>query len=74
MQVFRQADISFASLLDDVRYGRNPAGALATLVARCSRPLPCDDGIKPTRLFGRNAQVRVLRCRALSCHCHCACC
>lgn len=60
LQIFRQADANFASLLDDVRYGRNTQAALATLVATCSRPLPCDDGIRPTRLFGRNEQVDLL--------------
>ena len=37
--MFRQKDVRFVSLLDDIRYGRNVFAALQALVAICKRPL-----------------------------------
>ncbi|GFR48015.1 hypothetical protein Agub_g9844, partial [Astrephomene gubernaculifera] len=59
-QVFRQADALFASLLDDIRYGRNAAAAVRRIVEACGRPLDCSDGIKPTRLYCVNRDVDCL--------------
>lgn len=49
-QVYRQADPEFVSLLEDVRWGRNSAKALQTLVAKCARPLATRNSVKPTVL------------------------
>jgi hypothetical protein len=48
--VFRQADPEFVSILEDIRWARDPAGAVRRLVARCGRPLEARHGIVPTKL------------------------
>lgn len=47
------------------RYGRDTEGAIRTLVARCSRPLPEMAGIKATQLFSKNADVDTVNSREL---------
>ncbi|KAF5843371.1 PIF1-like helicase-domain-containing protein [Dunaliella salina] len=56
-KVFRQKDETFVRLLDDIRYGRNTRASIEALIAKCKRPLAVTNGIKPTKLFGRNADV-----------------
>ena len=55
-KVFRQADEDFVAILNDLREGRGQ-NALSALQRRCVRPLPCTDGIIPTELYARNADV-----------------
>ncbi|KAG2485349.1 hypothetical protein HYH03_015930 [Edaphochlamys debaryana] len=56
--IFRQADACFAAQLNTIRVGTADAIAtLADLVAACSRPVECADGIKPTQVYARNADV-----------------
>eukprot|EP00798_Chlamydomonas_sp_ICE-L_P021499 gene21499-28480_t len=56
-KVFRQKDLEFVTLLDDIRYGRNPEAAIHRLKQLCSRPLINNTGIKPTQLFSMNRDV-----------------
>lgn len=48
------------ALLNAIRCGTDAESrsSLQQLLALCSRQLPEDDEIKPTRLFATNAQVR----------------
>ena len=56
-KIFRQSDVDFADALNCIRTGENAMEALTALVSECSRPVLCADGIKPTRIFARNADV-----------------
>ncbi|KAK9860394.1 hypothetical protein WJX84_000183 [Apatococcus fuscideae] len=58
VQVWRQRDQQFVSILDRLRQG-GPEGAQAVqeLTSICQRPLPATNGVKPTQLFSRNADV-----------------
>lgn len=55
-QVFRQKEQAFVDILNAVRVG-NGADAIRQLVAACRRPLGECNGIQPTQLFGKNADV-----------------
>lgn len=57
--VFRQTDLEFVALLQEVRQGRLSAEAVAHLTA-LSRPLPDTHGVLATRLFPMNAQVDII--------------
>ncbi|KAL4451826.1 hypothetical protein ABPG75_007488 [Micractinium tetrahymenae] len=54
-KVWRQADTTFVSILNAVRFGNNAAAA--QLFAQRRGPLAERDGIKPTQLYSRNADV-----------------
>ncbi|PRW56986.1 DNA helicase ATP-dependent [Chlorella sorokiniana] len=54
-KVWRQSDQTFVSILNAVRFGDNSAAQ--RLFQQCRRPLAERDGIKPTQLFSRNADV-----------------
>lgn len=54
--VFRQTDLEFVALLQEVRKGKLSAGAVEHLTA-LSRPLPPSGGVIATRLFPMNSQV-----------------
>lgn len=59
LQVFRQDDQEFVNPLNAIRCGM-PAesrAAMDLLCAACQRPLDQSDGIQPTVLFSRNADV-----------------
>ena len=64
-KVFRQADEEFVGILNDLREGRGQ-NALSALQRRCMRPLPCTDGIIPTELYARNADVDAVNSNELS--------
>jgi ATP-dependent DNA helicase PIF1 len=53
---FRQSDQVFVSALNEVRYGRLSAETNAVL-SQCSRPLHVTNGIVPTKLYCKNANV-----------------
>mmetsp|Transcript_5870 Transcript_5870/g.16455 ORF Transcript_5870/g.16455 Transcript_5870/m.16455 type:complete len:761 (-) Transcript_5870:465-2747(-) len=55
-QVFRQKDASFVNTLNDIREG-NGVEAMGTLLKECQRHLLEANGVKPTQLFARNADV-----------------
>lgn len=56
MQVFRQRNPEFVRMLNDIRTG-NGRTAIQQLLQLCTRPLPEQNGIKPTQLFSKNADV-----------------
>ncbi len=58
-QVFRQEDQELVGLLGDIRNGTSfqAHAALDNLLNVCSGPLDTADGILPTHLHGRNAEV-----------------
>lgn len=58
-KIYRQADPEFQLVLSSIRkYGAHtPLNILQLLKKRCCRPLPCDDGILPTVLYMKNADV-----------------
>ena len=43
-------------MLNSIRTG-NGKGAIQELLKLCTRPLPEQNGVKPTQLFSRNADV-----------------
>lgn len=55
-EVFRQRDETFVALLNAIRTG-NGTDAVAFLRRHCMRPLPSDDGIRPTELHPFNRSV-----------------
>lgn len=63
--VFRQTDLEFVALLQEVRKGRLSAGTVDQLTT-LSRPLPVESGVLATRLFPMNAQVDVINDQKLS--------
>ena len=63
-KVFRQSDEEFVGILNDLREGRGQ-NALGALQRRCVRPLPCTDGIVPTELYARNADVDTVNANEL---------
>ncbi|PNH01360.1 ATP-dependent DNA helicase PIF1 [Tetrabaena socialis] len=57
-RIFRQSDESFAAVLNSIRLGEEGVKQItARLVAECSREVTCAEGIKPTQIFARNADV-----------------
>ena len=56
-RIFRQNEKDFADALNRIRTGVGAREALASLVAECSRPVRCAEGIKPTLVFPRNVDV-----------------
>ena len=64
-KVFRQADEEFVGILNDLREGRGQ-NALSVLQRRCMRPLPSSDGIIPTELYARNADVDAVNSNELA--------
>lgn len=56
-RVFRQADSHFVRILDNIRYGRYGDGPIEELTKKCLRTLPEIQGVRPTQLFSRNADV-----------------
>lgn len=66
-KVFRQSDAHFSGLLNAVRHGGPGAdAALAELFSSCSRELECTDGIAPTLIFPRNAEVDAINASELA--------
>jgi len=57
--VFRQTDLEFVALLQEVRKGHLSAGAVEQLTS-LGRPLPASDGVLATRLSPMNAQVDLI--------------
>ncbi|KAA6419235.1 MAG: DNA repair and recombination PIF1 [Trebouxia sp. A1-2] len=55
-KVFRQRNPEFVRMLNDIRTG-NGRTAIQQLLQLCTRPLPEQNGIKPTQLFSKNADV-----------------
>ena len=53
---FRQSDQVFVSALNEVRYGRL-GGETQALLSKCCRPLTVTNGIVPTKLYCKNANV-----------------
>ncbi len=53
---FRQSDQLFVTALNEVRYGRLGPEAQAVL-SQCARPLNVKNGIVPTKLYCKNANV-----------------
>jgi ATP-dependent DNA helicase PIF1 len=53
---FRQSDQVFVNALNEVRYGRLGPEAQAVL-SQCARPLTVSNGIVPTKLYCKNANV-----------------
>ena len=64
MQVWRQRNPEFVRMLNDIRTGNSKA-AIQELLQRCSRPLPEQNGVKPTQLFSRNADVDTVNAEEL---------
>ena len=64
MQVWRQRNPEFVRILNDIRTG-NGKGAIQELLQQCSRPLPEQNGVKPTQLFSRNADVDTVNAEEL---------
>ena len=56
-RIFRQSEECFATTLNRIRTGDRAEEAMAELVRECSRPVTCAEGIKPTQVFPRNADV-----------------
>ncbi|PSC73766.1 DNA helicase ATP-dependent [Micractinium conductrix] len=54
-KVWRQRDPYFLSVLNAVRFGDNAVAA--ALARECGAPLPEREGVKPTQLYSRNADV-----------------
>ena len=50
-KVFRQSEIEFVRLLDNIRFGRSTADVLRGFDSCVKRQLDCEDGIKPTQIF-----------------------
>ena len=65
MQVFRQRNPEFVRMLNDIRTG-NGRVAIQQLLQLCTRPLPEQNGVKPTQLFSRNADVDTVNAAELS--------
>eukprot|EP00873_Tetraselmis_striata_P018943 jgi/Tetstr1/439207/TSEL_027650.t1 len=55
-KVFRQKDPHFLQILDHVKNGDGPK-AVPELLKICQRPLKMQNGVKPTILYSRNADV-----------------
>lgn len=55
-EVFRQNDKKFVEVLNAIRHGKGEE-AISFLRENCMRPLPDDDGIKPTELYPYNKDV-----------------
>ena len=55
-EVFRQSDQKFVEVLNAIRQGKGEE-AITFLSNNCMRPLPDDDGIKPTELYPYNKDV-----------------
>lgn len=56
-QVFRQSDLEFVEMLNEVRYGKLSQQSEAMLEQCLSREFDSDDGIIPTRLYTHVADV-----------------
>ena len=65
-RVFRQRDVSFVSLLNELRVGRASPATCATLQATAARGLEAVNGVEPTIFFARNAQVDAMNRQRLS--------
>ena len=65
MQVFRQRNPEFVRMLNDIRTG-NGRTAIQQLLQLCTRPLPEQNGVKPTQLFSKNADVDTVNAAELS--------
>mmetsp|Transcript_473 Transcript_473/g.1461 ORF Transcript_473/g.1461 Transcript_473/m.1461 type:complete len:490 (-) Transcript_473:264-1733(-) len=55
-KVFRQKNPEFVNLLNEIRYGDGKM-AIPALLQKCKRPLPDMNGVRPTQLFSKNADV-----------------
>lgn len=64
VQVWRQRNPEFVRMLNNIRTG-NGKGAIQELLQQCSRPLPEQNGVKPTQLFSRNADVDTVNAEEL---------
>jgi ATP-dependent DNA helicase PIF1 len=56
-EVFRQRDQEFVNVLESIRHGQVTPQALELLQKRVGAKLDCSDGIEPTQLYARRAQV-----------------
>jgi len=57
-QVFRQSNLDFVNVLQDIRVGRVTHETIRYLKENCERPLPDNElGIQPTILHSRNVDV-----------------
>ncbi len=65
LQVFRQRNPEFVQMLNDIRTS-NGRTAIQRLLQLCTRPLPEQNGVKPTQLFSRNADVDTVNAAELS--------
>lgn len=66
-RVFRQSQAEFACALNEVRLGGNAAlRAMRWITERCAEPVACAEGIQPTRLYARNADVDAINTRELA--------
>ncbi|KAL3131052.1 hypothetical protein ABBQ38_15563 [Trebouxia sp. C0009 RCD-2024] len=63
-KVWRQRNPEFVRMLNNIRTG-NGKGAIQELLQQCSRPLPEQNGVKPTQLFSRNADVDTVNAEEL---------
>ncbi len=59
MQVYRQEEVAFVDLLNAVRCAGDAAcnEAKRQMLAQCGAPLDESDGIRPTLLYSKNADV-----------------
>lgn len=64
LQVWRQRNPEFVRMLNNIRSGNGKA-AIQELLQQCSRPLPEQNGVKPTQLFSRNADVDTVNAEEL---------
>ena len=64
LQVWRQRNPEFVRMLNNIRTGNGKA-AIQELLQQCSRPLPEQNGVKPTQLFSRNADVDTVNAEEL---------
>lgn len=63
-KIWRQQDVDFATLLQEIKEGREEA--LDELLRRCGRPLPAHHAILPTELFGTNNEADAVNERAMA--------
>lgn len=63
--VFRQTDLAFVALLQEVRRGVLSASTVGQITS-LARPLPASNGVLATRLFPMNAQVDLINEQKLS--------
>ena len=56
-KVYRQEDEEFVECLNKIRVGEDALATLRELYNECSREVACPDGIKPTLIYSKNADI-----------------